>query len=31
MHNTNDDFDTRYTVPVLFDRKTMTIVNNESS
>lgn len=31
MKNTGDSFETRYTVPVLFDRESMTIVNNESS
>lgn len=31
MKNTGDSFETRYTVPVLFDRETLTIVNNESS
>lgn len=31
MKNTGDVVETRYTVPILFDRQTMTIVNNESS
>lgn len=31
MHQCGEVFETRYTVPVLFDRETLTIVNNESS
>lgn len=31
MQNSGNVFETRFTVPILFDRQTMTIVNNESS
>ena len=31
MQNSGHVFETRYTVPILFDRETKTIVNNESS